>query len=128
MKSTLIWMLLPLVLASCTPSAEGRGPRSGVSGRVLIGPQCPVEQANSPCPDKPVAAEVRVLAAGSEDVVATTRSDENGRFGIDLEPGSYDLLPVVSESGGLPYGERVAVVVDSGRYTRVTLSLDSGIR
>lgn len=99
-----------------------------MTGKVLIGPQCPVEQAGSPCPDKPVAAEVQVLEVGSDEVVTSTDSGEDGRFRIDLEPGSYELLPVVSEAGGLPFGKRLQVRVESGVYARVTLSLDSGIR
>lgn len=95
---------------------------------MLLGPQCPVEQVGSPCPDKPVAAEVQVFEAGSEDLVTSTDSGEDGRFRIDLEPGSYELLPVVSEAGGLPYGKRVQVTVRAGKHTRVVLGLDSGIR
>ena len=128
MRRTPICLLILLTLASCAPAAEGRGPRSGVAGRVLLGPQCPVVQAGSPCPDKPVAAEVQVLEMGSEDLVTSTDSGEDGRFRIDLEPGSYELLPVVSEAGGLPHGKRVQVTVESGKHSRVMLSLDFGIR
>jgi hypothetical protein len=128
MRRSPIYLLILLTLASCAPAAEGRGPRSGVAGRVLLGPQCPVEQAWSPCPDKPVAAEVQVFKAGSEELVTSTDSSENGRFRIDLEPGSYELLPVVDELGGLPYAKRVHVTVESGEYSQVALSLDSGIR
>jgi len=115
-------------LTACGTSAVGGRPVSGVAGRVLLGPQCPVEQAGRPCPDKPVAAEVQVFSAGSDELVTSSDSGENGRFRIDLEPGSYELLPVVSESGGLPYGTRTHVTVEAGEYRRVTLSLDSGIR
>jgi hypothetical protein len=128
MRRRPIYFLILLAFASCAISAEGRGPASGVAGRVLLGPQCPVLQAGSPCPDKPVAAEVQVFKSGSDELVKSTDSGQDGRFRIDLEPGSYELLPVVSESGGLPYGKRVLVVVESGKYNRVTLSLDSGIR
>jgi hypothetical protein len=128
MRRTPIYLLILVALASCAPAAEGRGSGSGVAGRVLLGPQCPVEQAGRPCPDKPVAAEVQVFSVGSDEVVTSSDSGENGRFRIDLEPGSYELLPVVSESGGLPYGTRTHVTVETGEYRRVTLSLDSGIR
>lgn len=128
MRRTPIYLLILLTLASCAPAAEGRRPASGVAGRVLLGPQCPVEQVGSPCPDKPVAAEVQVFEPGSDEVVTSRDSGEDGRFRIDLEPGSYELLPVVSDAGGLPYGKRVQVTVESGEYARVTLSLDSGIR
>jgi hypothetical protein len=75
-----------------------------------------------------VAAEVQVFSVGSDELVTSSDSGENGHFRIDLEPGSYELLPVVSESGGLPYGTRTHVTVETGEYRRVTLSLDSGIR
>ncbi len=128
MRKAPIYLLMLLALVSCAPSAEGRGPGSGVAGKVLLGPQCPVEQAGTPCPDKPVAAEVQVFAAGSEEVLTSTDSTEAGRFRIDLEPGSYELLAVGSDAGGLPFGTRVQVRVEPGVYARVTLSLDSGIR
>jgi|GEM_PF-3514754 len=67
MRRTPTYLLILLMLASCAPAAEGRGPRSGVAGRVFLGPQCPVVQAGSPCPDKPVAAEVQVLEVGSDE-------------------------------------------------------------
>lgn len=61
-------------------------------------------------------------------MVTSTDSGEDGRFRIDLEPGSYELLPVVSDAGRLPFGKRVQVTVEPGEYARLTLSLDSGIR
>jgi len=128
MRKTPIYFLMLLALVSCAPSAEGRGPSSGVVGKVLLGPQCPVEQAGSPCPDKPVAAEVQVFTASSDEVLTSTDSTEAGRFRIDLEPGSYELLAAASDAGGLLFGTRVQVRVEPGVYARGTLSLDSGIR
>jgi hypothetical protein len=40
MRKTPIYFLMLLALVSCAPSAEGRGPSSGVVGKVLLGPQC----------------------------------------------------------------------------------------
>lgn len=129
MRKTLCSIFVLLVLAACgTSGAVGDRPQSGVRGRVLLGPQCPVVQAGSPCPDKPVAAEVQVFEMGSDDLVTSTDSGEDGRFRIDLEPGSYELLPIVSGAGGLPFGKRVQVKVEPGEYAGATLSLDSGIR
>jgi len=127
MRRTPICLLMLLMLASCAPAAEGRAELSGVRGRVRLGPQCPVEQAGTPCPDKLVAAEVQVFQAGSDDLVTSTDSEEDGRFRVDLDPGSYEVLPVVSESG-LPFAKPVQVTVEAGEYSRVTLNLDSGIR
>ena len=127
-QRTVSSILVLLTLAACGTSAVGGGPVSGVAGKVLISPQCPVEHAGSPCPDTPVAAEVQVLPAGSDELVTSSASGANGRFRIDLEPGSYDLLPIVSGAGGLPYGTRMHVTVEAGEHRRVTLSLDSGIR
>jgi hypothetical protein len=49
-----------LALAGCGQAMPGAGVESGVSGRVLLGPQCPVEVAGHPCEDQP-AAHVAVI-------------------------------------------------------------------
>jgi hypothetical protein len=124
-----LWILLPLVLsvtAACTGGAPGDG-TSGIEGRVTIGPQCPVMQEGSPCPDAPYVATVRVLLDG--DVVATGRSAQDGSFRIPVAPGEYtvDAAPP-DENGIATVRVQPHVVVSYGGYSRVDLSFDSGIR
>jgi len=98
---------------------------SGIEGLVTIGPTCPVERADSPCPDKPYPTQVIALGDGGVEV-ARAATDNEGRFVLPLPPGDYRLTEVVS--GIFPRPTIVAVHVVSGSWTFVHLTLDSGIR
>jgi hypothetical protein len=127
MRPSVLWFLvLLLVSTGCaqarSPDQGGPGPHSGVRGIVLLGPTCPVETVDSPCPDQPLEANVRVSGPGG---TATVRSGRNGTFQIFLEPGRYALRALAS---GVQTSKPVAVTVIAGRWANVTLSVDSGIR
>ena len=51
MKLQFIAGVLILLIATC--SAQPASADSGVEGKVLIGPNCPVAQQGQDCPDKP---------------------------------------------------------------------------
>jgi hypothetical protein len=119
--------MLLLFLVACS----GRGPSSsgdsGIRGTVLLGPTCPVETLESPCPDRPLAdVEIRVLRGSN--VVATVRSDGEGRFTVALDPGRYEVQAVVEEGGPGMSAKPVDVVVTSGVFNDVNVPVDSGIR
>lgn len=127
-RLSILLLLVPVlsVTVACAQGAAGDG-TSGIEGRITIGPQCPVMQVGSPCPDAPYAATVRVLRDGTE--VATGRSDEDGSFRIPVAPGRYVVDAVPLDANGIATaGTQPRVVVSAGRYTRVDLSFDSGIR
>jgi hypothetical protein len=129
LMTTLVSLILAAALVACgTRTGTGATGASGLEGVVLLGPMCPVEVASSPCPDRPVEAEVRAMDARSGALVGRTRSGADGRFRLSLRPGSYTVMAVRSPLGGLSSGESVTVTVRSGSYSRVTLLLDSGIR
>jgi len=100
-----------------------------VRGTVLAAPACggPVV-LDSPCPDKPVAAEIAVTAVGSQDIVATVRSTSEGKFSVDLAPGDYTLLPSTTNGAPFPVGRPTDVTVRPGGFTEVTLTMDTGLR
>ncbi|MDP9327392.1 MAG: hypothetical protein M3P10_04210 [Actinomycetota bacterium] len=122
-------ILLLLVLSAtvaCGDGAAGDG-TSGIEGRVTIGPQCPVMQEGSPCPDAPYVATVRVLRDGA--TVANGRSGQDGSFRISVAPGEYVVDAVPLEENGIAMVRvQPRVVVTAGGYTQVDLSFDSGIR
>jgi hypothetical protein len=93
---------------------------------VVAGPQCPVEQIGSPCPDQPFAGTVRATTLDGS-IVAEVETDREGRFRIPLDPGTY-VLDVVLVGGGPPTATPYPVRVDQGRFTTVTLNVDTGIR
>jgi hypothetical protein len=127
MRRMRVISILLLFLVGCA----GRGPSSaddsGIRGTVLLGPTCPVETLESPCPDRPLAdVEIRVLRGS--DVVATVRSDGEGRFAVALDPGRYEVQAVVEEGGPGMSAKPVDVVVTSGVFNEVNVPVDSGIR
>ncbi len=100
-------------------------PGTGIRGVALIGPGCPVEQANSPCPDRPFQGQVQATAADGATTTGTT--DGQGRFTIDVAAGTYDVVALPANVGP-PTAISQTVVVREGDYTSITLELDSGIR
>ncbi|NIR44733.1 MAG: hypothetical protein GWN99_10545 [Gemmatimonadetes bacterium] len=110
---------------------ETPGPRSaapGVMGRAMIGPGCPVVEVGVECPGRPYATTLVIRDAESGRVVATVRSDEDGRFQAELTPGEYLLEGEPSELIHAPKAEPVRFEVTPGQLTEVIIHFDSGIR
>lgn len=118
-------VLLVAVVLGAGCARAGAGGDSGIEGRVLLGPQCPVVSEATPCPDEPVATEVVVMTRDGEEV-ARGRSGEDGRFRIALEPGSYVVQAVVA--GNALFAKPVDVTVTAGEFVSVIVPLDTGIR
>ncbi|HEY9287384.1 MAG TPA: hypothetical protein VIT43_05110 [Candidatus Dormibacteraeota bacterium] len=115
-----------LMLAGCG-AAQSAPAGTGIQGMVVVGPTCPVERLNSPCPPHPLAATV-VIRNSNDVEVARVTSGRDGRFQVDLPAGSYTLVGQPINGNPFPRPTSVAAVVQSGRYTAVTVTYDSGIR
>lgn len=115
-----------LVLAGCASDALlGPGAEQGIEGLVLIGPQCPVQSLEDPCPDLPYEATIEVRERNGGTVVEV-RSGPDGSFRVGLRPGWYTLRP---ESGDpFPVAGSQDVEVLAGRYAQVMVGFDTGIR
>src|SRR6266540_1581304 len=99
MKRLAILMIgLVFSLSACadTSTIGASGGAAGIQGKVLLGPMCPVQQAGSPCPDKPIKADIAVTASEGK-TVASGRSDESGTYRISLPPGARCPLDRISE-------------------------------
>jgi hypothetical protein len=116
--------LCALGLGGCGGGSGGAGLTSGIQGVVQAGPTCPVEQVGSPCPDRPVPSTVRAI--GTDGHIAEGKTDDQGRFRLPLEPGTYivSAAPVVGAMTPTP----VTVEVKAGAYAQVTVEADTGIR
>ena len=124
------WVLLVCLatagVTGCT-AAELLGPDApqGIDGVVLVGPQCPVQSQDDPCPDAPYSTTITVRTVAGREVTRV-RSGDDGRFRVGLAVGEYLLDP---ESGNpFPVGSPQEVMVVRGVFAQVTVSLDSGIR
>ena len=116
-----------LLLAACGSPATAPPAGTGIQGTVTIGPTCPVERVNSPCPPRPVAVAV-VVSNTSGNEVTRFRSGADGRFKVALAPGRYVLVGQGPSTASLPRPIPVSVTVTSGSYAVVTVQFDSGIR
>jgi len=121
-------LLLSMAAAACAKATDGSGAGgdSGIRGVVVAGPRCPVESAESPCPDSPAPnTEIQVKRSG--EVVATATSDDAGVFEIALQPGEYSV-ETVGDMGGIAYAKPVDVTVIEGVFAQVSVVIDTGIR
>ena len=120
------WLLAVLVLfTACvrrTPPAN-----TGVVITVGVGPTCPVERVEQPCPDRPFQAEV-VVADSTGALVARAETDTAGSLRLPLLPGEYHLEARSPGGKAYPRAATTDFHVTLGRWTQVALSLDSGIR
>jgi hypothetical protein len=112
-----------LLLASC--ARAGTATDSGIEGRVLLGPQCPVVTEASPCPDEPVSAEVVAMRLEDREVFSA-QSGSDGRFRLGLDPGTYEVQALVT--AGAMFAKPVNVTVPPGEFVEVDVFLDTGIR
>jgi len=119
--SILAWAL---VLAACgnPPPAD-----TGVEGVVTIGPTCPVVQVGQDCPDQPYAAEMTVTDPHGKLIVRAS-ADADGRYRIALAPGDYRLGAKAAGDSPFPAAEVMPFTVNEGEWTRLDVTLDSGIR
>ncbi len=120
-----IALLLLVVLAACS-DGDGAGDRaSGIRGQALAGPQCPVEMADSPCPDLPWQGTV-VATDTSSGETFTASTDADGRFELSLAPGTYEVT--IDAASTPPTAEPLSVTVEEGSFAEIDLSVDTGIR
>jgi hypothetical protein len=124
-----LWFVLPLavLLASCASGTSTEKQGQGIRGVVLLGPICPVENVQSPCPPKPLADTKVEVTNERGDVLATATTDREGRFSIHLDPGTYSVQAVLV-SPGPPSSHPVQVTVQPHRFAQVRVPVDSGIR
>jgi hypothetical protein len=120
-------LLLLATLTACGSETTAAAPDSGISGRVLLGPTCPVETVDEPCPDQPasgVEVQVKKPQADSQgSVVARATTDEDGRFRLAVAPGRYEIT---AEAG--MFCKPMEVEVPEADFVSIVVACDTGIR
>jgi hypothetical protein len=106
-------------------ASRGQQPDSGITGKVVIGPTCPVERPGRVCV-RPYQATITIRREPKRTLVARVQTSATGHFRIALAPGRYLLLP--QNRRPYPRSSPQVATVQSHRYTTVLISYDSGIR
>ena len=123
-------LLLVLVLTSCGDSDDGPPADTRISGRVVLGPTCPVDSKDAECADAPAISVDLTVYAPSEadpmtagDLVVQKGTEDDGSFEIDLEPGTY----LVTATAGM-FCDTIGVTVKEGKYAEIEVPCDTGLR
>jgi hypothetical protein len=128
MRLLAVLMALAISPAACAAEINHGSVAGGIQGRVTVGPLCPVEVAGSPCPDAPLAVTITVRRPNG-DLVLDTDTGADGRFRIQLSPGTYTIEAEPLRPDGVARMLPVdPVSVRPGAYSTVPISFDSGIR
>jgi hypothetical protein len=120
-----IALLLVVILAACGDGAGDGDGASGIRGQALAGPQCPVEMAESPCPDLPWEGTVVATETDSGQTF-TASTDADGRFELSLASGTYEVT--IDAASTPPTAEPQTVTVEQDSFTEIEVFVDTGIR
>jgi hypothetical protein len=103
-----------------------------LSGKVLVGPICPVEREGEVCkasPEVNMARQVGVFKSQGQEMVLVTSThlDANGNYSFNLSPGNYEI-----RASGMQVDKLTAtigeVVIKADQTTTLNFNIDTGIR
>lgn len=103
---------------------------NGIRGVTMLGPICP-DMKNPPeeqCADKPYKTSLVITTADQARVIKTVTTDDDGKFSVELPPGTYAILSAAAANISPYCSSRDAATVKAGSYTDTTVYCDTGIR
>jgi hypothetical protein len=100
-----------------------------LTGKVSIGPLCPVEPCTVPHDRLVAAYAARPITISTPDgtVVTTVTADPESGYTVALKPGMYVVAIPKQGIGGSP-GLPATVTIRSGETVRLDITVDTGIR
>jgi hypothetical protein len=130
--------VLIVALAALAALAGGTGtgalaaaPHSGLAGRVVEAPTCPVQRIppQPGCNPRGLQATLRIRRVAAHARPRTVHADRDGRFHLSLAPGVYTVQGLPLAKAPLPRPPAPARVrIRAGHTTTITITYDSGIR
>ena len=122
MRAAALALLVSLPAAGLAQASPQATPASGLYGRVTRGPVTPVCKVGIPC-DEPAANATFLLVRDGQS--RRVRTDARGHYRVRLAPGRYLIRKPDWGPGSIsPSSARVRY----GRFTRLNLAIDTGIR
>jgi hypothetical protein len=98
---------LPAPLDIRTIPGTQTTPISGISGKVMLTPVCPVTAPSASCQIRPYTGALRITSVARDRVIRLA-TDEFGQFQLRLIPGMYVVEP---DSPIFPIGTRQTITV-----------------
>ena len=123
-RLTLLITITGLIVACGSQRPATGRPASQVTGTVAAGPISPLARPGVPATRAVPGATVEALRGNQ--VMATTQTDEAGRYELRLQPGTY-LIRAQSDKY-LSKEKSKTVTLPTGQKLTVNLVLDTGIR
>jgi hypothetical protein len=108
------------------PTPIDGGDAGYLSGRVAIGPLCPVEPCTEPAPDV-YSRHVLVLESENGEQIEVPLHD-GGYFRTALKPGTYVVTLSNCEYMGCSAALPVKVEISAGAVSELVIDIDTGIR
>lgn len=101
-----------------------------LKGKVMVGPICPVERVDQPCPAPPEAytsREVIIKSASDDTTIARKNFNPDGTYQFELPPGTYVVeIPAAGAGGSRDLPKTVYIIL--GQTTIFNFEIDTGIR
>ena len=131
MRRALLIAALLVGVCGCGAASAASSSHSGIAGRTLATPTCPVETVppDPSCSPHPISVAIRISAVGGRTPSEVVHSGSDGRFRLRLPAGVYELRPL--RRAGSPFPRPPApfrVRVDQDRFSHRTIYYDTGIR
>jgi hypothetical protein len=101
---------------------------SGIEGQAVIGPVRPGPQREGVPSTAPYKTTLVVWTAEGDREVRRFETGSDGRFRVALPPGTYRVGQLRQTGRFQPRAAEETVTVEPGKYARVTISFDSGMR
>jgi hypothetical protein len=127
MNKIILLASIVLLTTACSLQVTPIPVDSGISGKVTIGPVCPVMIKGQDCQDRPYQATITVNSLKGRKIVQF-QTDKQGNFRVSLAPGDYILHPESPQGKPLPFATEQQFTVKPGEFTQLTVTYDSGIR
>jgi hypothetical protein len=108
----------------------GRNEPPGIlSGRVTIGPLCPVEPCNVPAEKVAGTYALRTVVVYDEkDIpVQEITLGPTGDYSVELPPGTY-VVDMKKFRIDQVMGAPTTIIIESGKTKKVNIDIDTGIR
>jgi hypothetical protein len=101
---------------------------SGIEGQAVISPAHPGPLREGMSDTAPYKTTLVVWSADNDREVTRFETGSDGRFRVALPPGAYRVGPPPQTGRSLPRGSEETVTVVPGKFVRVTINFDSGMR